>query len=52
MVGAGAVARLHAEPEFLAAREAARKDIAKAREDGQVPTRDCALEASVLAPSP
>jgi hypothetical protein len=49
LVGAAAVARLHAEDNFLAAMEAAGEDIARAREAQLVPTVDCALEAEILA---
>ncbi len=48
MVGAGAIARLHAEPEFRAAVEAARSEVAAARAQGLEPTRDCATEAEAL----
>jgi len=52
MVGAGAVAKLHANADFVAAMAAARKEIVAARQKGETPAKDCALEASVLAPSP
>jgi hypothetical protein len=49
LVGAAAVARLHAEDKFLAAMDAAGEDIARAREAQLAPTVDCALEAEILA---
>jgi acid phosphatase (class A) len=49
LVGAAAVARLHANEEFLAAMDAAREDIVRAREAGLTPTVDCAKEAEALA---
>jgi acid phosphatase (class A) len=49
LVGAAAVARLHAEQDFLAAMEAARNEISRIDEAGLEPTRDCASEAQVLA---
>lgn len=49
MAGAAAVARLHSEPEFLAAMTAAKEDIARARESGATPSRDCAAEREALA---
>lgn len=48
MVAAAAVARLQTSGEFLAAMDAAREDIARTREQGLPPTRDCAAEASAL----
>ncbi|MEA3278398.1 MAG: phosphatase PAP2 family protein [Pseudomonadota bacterium] len=48
-VGSAAVARLHANEAFLAAREAARADIDRARRDGLTPQHDCAPEAAALA---
>jgi acid phosphatase (class A) len=48
VMGAAAVARLHAEPEFRADLEAARAEIAAARAAGKTPTRDCAAEAAAL----
>ena len=47
-VGAGAVARLHAEPAFRADLEAARAELAAVRASGLKPTRDCAAEAAAL----
>jgi acid phosphatase (class A) len=49
MVGAAAVARLHAEPEFVAAVEAAKSEVAAARAQGLEPTRDCAAETEALS---
>ena len=49
MTGAAAVARLHANEEFLGAMAAARKDIARAREAGLAPTSDCAAEEAALS---
>lgn len=48
LVGAAAVARLHADEEFLVAMQAARKDIDRARREGLAPQRDCAAEAAIL----
>ncbi len=52
LVGAGTVARLHADPVFRADLLAARDEIAAARARGQTPTRDCAGEAAALAITP
>ena len=52
LVGAGLVARLHAEPAFRADLEAARAEIAAVRLQGRTPTRDCAAEAAALAVGP
>ena len=49
LVGAAAVARLHASDEFLAAMEAARADIERVRGKGMAPRTDCAAEAAALA---
>ncbi|MDH3788244.1 MAG: phosphatase PAP2 family protein [Xanthomonadales bacterium] len=49
LTGAAAVARLHAEDEFLSAMAAAGKEIARVREAGLEPTVDCAAEAEALA---
>ncbi len=48
LVGAAAVARLHADKEFLKAMDAAREDIDRARSEGLAPEKNCALEASAL----
>ena len=49
LVGAAAVARLHADEEFLAAMEAANAEIDQALSEGRAPKKDCAIEASALA---
>ena len=49
LVGAAAVARLHAAPEFRAAMDAARADIDRARNGGVTPRTDSTLETSTLA---
>jgi len=49
LVGAAAVAKLHANEQFLAAIDAARADIDRARREGLSPTTDCAAESSALA---
>ncbi|SEB24711.1 phosphatase PAP2 family protein [Variovorax sp. YR216] len=45
LVAAGVVARLHAEPAFVAELGAARKEIRDARDRSLAPSRDCAAEA-------
>ncbi len=52
MIGAATVARLHAEPTFLADLEAAKSELAAARANTLTPQRDCKLEASALAQTP
>ncbi|WP_417068424.1 acid phosphatase [Niveibacterium terrae] len=52
LVGAGTVARLHAEPAFLADLAAAREELAAARKKGLKPQTDCAAEAAALAITP
>ena len=52
LVGAGMVARLHADPTFRADLLAARADIENARARGLKPTRDCRAEAAALAIQP
>ena len=52
LVGAGMVARLHADPVFRADLEAARLEIDQARQQGRKPTRDCQAEAAALAIEP
>ena len=47
-MGSAAVARLQADPEFRAAVEAAKSELAAARAKGLEPTRDCAAEAAAL----
>jgi acid phosphatase (class A) len=51
-IGAATVARLHAEPAFLADLEAAKNEIADARARHLPPQRDCAFEAEALAETP
>jgi acid phosphatase (class A) len=48
VVAAGAVARLHADPVFLAQMDGARREIARARAAGAAPKRDCQAEAQAL----
>jgi acid phosphatase (class A) len=48
LVGAAAVARLHAIKEFRQAMDAARNEIDSARKKGLTPATDCAAEAEVL----
>jgi acid phosphatase (class A) len=48
IVGAATVARLHADPVFLAQMAAARSEIEQARSKGATPTADCAAEAAAL----
>jgi len=47
-MGAAAAARLQADPEFRAAVEAAKSEVAAARAKGLEPGRDCAAEAAAL----
>lgn len=49
VVGAAAVARLQTNEEFLAAKEAARAEILRARQEAVAPEQDCAAEAAALA---
>lgn len=49
LVGAAAVAKLHENEQFLAAMDAAREDIVKARDAGLSPAVDCEAEARALA---
>ena len=48
-MGAATVARLHADPTFLADLDAAREELAKLRTKGVPATGDCKAEASALA---
>lgn len=48
LVGAAAVARLHANDMFVATAKKARDEIVRARQTGVTPTRDCTMEASSL----
>lgn len=52
IMGAAAVAKLHAEPEFIAALAAAKNELKNAQEKGLAPTRDCQAEAIALAEYP
>jgi len=52
LVGAGTVARLHADPAFRADVEAAKAELAAVRTKGLKPTRDCKAEAAALALQP
>jgi acid phosphatase (class A) len=52
LIGAGTVARLHAEPAFRADLDAAKAELASVRAKGLKPTRDCAAEASAMALEP
>jgi acid phosphatase (class A) len=47
-IGAGVVARMHAEPAFRADLEAARSEVAAIRTRNAKPSRDCAAEAAAL----
>lgn len=49
LMGAGAVARLHADPGFRADLEAAKAELAAVRAKGLPPVRDCQAEAAALA---
>ena len=49
VIAAATVARLHADQAFMADLEAARAEVASARQAGAAPTRDCAAEAASLA---
>lgn len=51
-MGAAAVARLHADPAFLAELEAAKAELASLRTKGVKPTRDCKAEAEALSQDP
>ena len=50
IMGAATVARLHAEPAFVADMNAARAEIAVVRAKKLPPVRDCAVEAEALKP--
>ena len=52
LVGAGAVARLHADAEFVAVMGAARTELEQARQAGKAPGLDCAAEALSLEARP
>lgn len=49
IMGAATVARLHADPIFLADVEAARKEVEKAKAAGNAPKIDCSAEAGALS---
>ncbi len=49
IVGAAAVARLHANEQFLSAMDAGRAEIDRARREGLSPTKDCVAEEAALA---
>lgn len=49
LVGAGAVAKLHSDDEFLVAMEDARKEIERVRAQGLAPKVDCDAEEAALA---
>jgi acid phosphatase (class A) len=51
-IGAATVARLHAEPAFVADLEAAKAELAAARAKNLLPDRDCKFEAEALAQTP
>lgn len=50
-IGAAAMAKLNADPQFLADLAAAREEIAAARSNGLPPNRDCKFEAEALRSS-
>ena len=52
LIGAATVARLHAEPAFLADLEAAKSEQAAVRAKKLAPQRDCKFEADALAQTP
>ena len=52
VIAAGAVARLNADPTFLADLASARAELAAVRKRGLKPTRDCNAEAAALAIKP
>jgi acid phosphatase (class A) len=49
LVGAAAVAKLHASEQFRQAMDAARADIERMRREGKKPQGDCAAEAKALS---
>jgi acid phosphatase (class A) len=51
-MGAATVARLHAEPEFLADLEAAKAELTAARAKNLPPQSDCKFEAAAMAETP
>jgi acid phosphatase (class A) len=52
LLGAATVARLHADPTFLADLDAAKAEVAAARAKKLAPQRDCKFEAEALAQRP
>ena len=52
LIGAAAVARLHADPVFLADLDIARRELAAVRAKGLKPPRDCQAETQSLATRP
>ena len=48
-ISAAVVARLHADPTFMADLAAARAELAAVRAKGLAPSRDCAKETAQLA---
>jgi acid phosphatase (class A) len=52
IIGAATVARLHAEPAFLADLEAAKSELAAVRAKAEAPQRDCKFEAEAIAATP
>jgi len=51
-VAAAIVARLHADPEFLADIEVAKAELTAVRNKGLAPNRDCTVEAAALTIGP
>ena len=51
-MGAATVARLHADPGFLADLDAGKAELAAVRAKGLKPTQDCDAEAAALALEP
>jgi len=49
LVGAAAVAKLHADEQFREAMDAARADVERMRREGKPPQGDCAVEAKALS---
>ena len=49
LVGAAAVAKLHADEDFRDAMDAARADIERMRSEGKAPLGDCAVETKALS---
>jgi acid phosphatase (class A) len=52
LMGAATVARLHADPTFLADLDAGKAELAAVRAKGLKPTRDCDAEAAAIALEP